>query len=197
MTGLLVKTASNVTRVYEDDKTGADKDVAVFQADLGSLAHNHYIIGQVALPIHTSLVPASSIVVVSPLTEDAIRPPIGYNQMWNDKKSGGKQDISFWQVVPPDGYVALGDVVNAGYAKPPDTFTAKYACIKRELLAPGILNDTPIWTDRGSGASLNGSLWQVENEVSSPCGLAGFFKAASGYSKPVAQVYVLPAKVKE
>ena len=90
--------------------------------------------------------------------------------------------------------MALGDVVYAGYDTPPDTFKAKYACIKLELLAPGKLNDDPIWTDRGSGASMDGSLWQVENEASSSGGLAGFFKAASGYSKPVSQTYVLPAK---
>ena len=188
-----VLTASRVTRIYQDNGTKAKDDVAIFQADLAQVPHSHYIIGQLAVPYHTSTVPPSSIVLVKS-EQPLIKPPVGYTLMWNDKNSGGSQDISFWQVVAPDGYVALGDVAFPGYDKPSDDFTKKYACIKRELLAPGRLSDEPIWNDRGSGARLDCSLWQVENTKLSE-GLAGFFKAHGNYTRPDTQVYVLPAAI--
>ena len=127
---------------------------------------------------------------------ELVKPPVGYNLMWNDEDSQRSQAVSFWQVVPPTGYVALGDVAYAGYNKPPNEFTNKYARIPEGLVALGKLNDGPIWTDKGSGAKLALSIWQVENgDQAGDWGLAGFFKAQSNYSKPANQVHVLPVKV--
>lgn len=189
-----VLTASRVTRIYQDNGTGAKADVAIFQADLAVVPDGYYIIGQVAVPCHTSTVPPSSIILVKS-EQPVIKSPVGYNLMWHDKGSGGSQDISFWQVLAPEGYVALGDVAFPGYDKPSDHFTKKYACIKRELLAPGRLSDHPIWVDRGSGARLDGSLWQVENAGFFGGGLAGFFKANGNYNRPDTQVYVFPVAI--
>ena len=128
--------------------------------------------------------------------EGLLKPPVGYNLMWNDKGSGGRQDVSFWQVIPPAGYVALGDVAYAGYNKPPSDFTNKYACIRQDLVALANLSDQPVWTDKGSGAAMDGSIWQVQSgDKASDCGLAGFFKAQSNHSKPAIEVHALLVKV--
>lgn len=62
-------------------------------------------------------------------------------------------------------------------------------------MLPGLLNDDPLWTDKGSGGKTDVSLWRVENGVHGPYGLAGFFKVQPNYNKPANQVFVLPVKV--
>ena len=194
---LNVFTPSEITRVYEVVGIGAVQGVAVFQANLAAVPEGCFIVGQVAVPLHTISVPVSSVFLVRPAMEGVIKPPVGYNLLWNDKGSGGSQDVTFWQVAPPAGYVALGDVAYPGYSKPPSEFTKKFACIRQDLVALGKLNDDPVWTDRGSGAEMDLSVWQVENGDKGVCGLAGFFKAQPNYSKPANEVFVLPVKVTE
>ena len=78
------------------------------------------------------------------------------NKLWNDKASGGDKDVSFWRVVPPPGYVAIGDVINLGY-NPPDDLKKMYACINADLVVQGKIGPG-IWDDRGSGADNDGSI---------------------------------------
>ena len=187
---LEVITASSVEMVYMDTGTGASTDISVFQAELSSIPEGYFMIGQVAVNVHTSTVPTSSVILVKPYSADAIRPPKEYEFVWNDKGTGGAQDGSFWRVQADDGYVALGDVACNGYDPPSPDFTAKYACIRADLLREGWLSSTPLWTDKNSGAKMDVSIWKVEGD-----GPAGFFKAQAGYVKPTEVVFVLPATV--
>ena len=193
---LEVFTAPRVQMVYTDFGSGADSDISVFQAELKSIPEGSYMIGQVAVPRHVSVVPsASPLVLVKPLVEkdesgDLIKPPVGYELVWNDRGSGGYYDVSFWRVKAPVGYVALGDVAWLGYDQPSSEFTAKYACIRQDLLSEGALDPITLWTDRGSGADMYVSIWKVKGD-----GIGGLFIAQSGYDKPTRQVFVLPAKV--
>ena len=188
-------TAPRVERVYTDKDTGADQNISVFQAEVKSIPGGAYMVGQVAAPTHTDVIPPSSVILVRPMVPrddfgDLIKPPIGYEMVWNDKKSGGAQNGSFWRPQAPLGYAALGDVACDGYDPPSTQFTAKYACIRGDLLSEGKLDTPALWTDRGSGAAMNVSIWNVKGE-----GLSGYFKAHSGYNNPSLPVYVLPAKV--
>ena len=190
-----VLTAPRVERVYMDHGTGARGSISVFQAELKSIPQGAYMIGQVAVPAHTSSIPTSSMLLVWPLVPrdgygNLIMPPTGYEMIWNDKRSGGKQDGSFWRVQAPHGYVALGDVACHGYDPPSSHFTAKYACIRGDLLSEGALDTVALWTDQGSGAAMNVSIWNVNGN-----GLGGFFKAHAGYNRPSSHAFVLPAKV--
>ena len=187
---LEVITAPSVERVYMDNGTGASTDISVFQAELSSIPEGYFMTGQVAVNVHTSTVPTSSVILVKPYSADAIRPPKEYEFVWNDKGTGGAQDGSFWRVKAHDGYVALGDVACNGYDRPSLEFTAKYACIRGDLLRVGWLSSTPLWTDKDSGAKMDVSIWKVDGD-----GLGGFFKAQSGYVEPTEEVFVLPAKV--
>ncbi|XP_068753000.1 uncharacterized protein [Montipora capricornis] len=188
---LKVVTAPSVNRVYMDNGTGANTDVSVFQADLKSIPEGAFMIGDVAINVHSSTIPTSSVLLVKPDgSGDVISPPTGYELVWKDSGSGGRQDGSFWRVQAPYGYVALGDVACNGYDPPPPSFTAKYACIRGDLVREGVLNNAPVWTDRGSGAKMDLSIWKVDGD-----GLCGFFKAQGGYDKPAYKVFVLPAVV--
>ncbi|CAB3979776.1 Hypothetical predicted protein, partial [Paramuricea clavata] len=184
-----IRTAPKREKVYADHGTGAKKGICVFQATLDEIPDGYYFIGQVAVGQTESVdVPKSSVILVKPLLANLIKPPLYYESKWNDKDSGGKIDCSFWRVVAPEGYVALGDVVTNNYSEPSSKFTAKFACIRKDLLVPGKF--TNLWDDRGSGAKLDGSAWQVDGP-----GLAGLFKVQSGYQEPAMPAFVLPAKL--
>ena len=188
-------TAPRVEKVYMDHGTGARMNISVFQAELKSIPQGAYMVGQVAVPAHTNVIPPSSVILVWPLVPrdgygNLIMPPTGYELIWNDRRSGGKQDGSFWRPQAPHGYVALGDVACDGHNQPSAHFTAKYACIRGDLLSQGALDTAVLWTDQGSGAAMNVSIWNVKGN-----GLSGFFKAHAGYNRPSLQAYVLPAKI--
>ena len=143
--------------------TSARANISVFQAELNSIPEGAFMIGQVAVNVHTSAVPTSSVILVKPLAKihglgDMISQPIGYELVWKDTGSNGAQNGSFWRVQAPYGYVALGDVACNGYDPPPPEFTAKYACIRGDLVRKGRLNSTPLWTDRCSGAEMDVSI---------------------------------------
>ena len=188
-------TAPQVEKVYMDNGTGARMDISVFQAEVQSIPQGAYMIGQVAVPAHTKAIPPSSVILVWPLvTRDGygnlIMPPTGYELIWNTKHTRGNQDGSFWRPQAPYGYVALGDVVCNGHDPPSTQFTAKYACIRDDLLSEGALDTAVLWTDEGSRAPVHVSIWTVKGN-----GLGGFFKAHAGYNRPSCHVFVLPAKV--
>ena len=185
-----------MVRVYADTGTGANWDLAVFQADLASIPSNHFMIGQVAVRSHAVSVPSSSVILVSQLSPAAdLASPTSFTKIWADHGSVGWQNVTFWRVNCPTDFVALGDVVIANYSPPSTAFRLKYACIRKSLLNRGVINSTPIWTDSGSGAITDGSVWEVQNAAggsSNAAGLAGFFKVQPNYNKPNYPVYVLP-----
>ncbi|EJL23000.1 hypothetical protein PMI01_04902 [Caulobacter sp. AP07] len=63
---------------------------------------------------------------------DCLRAPVGHEWILNDAGSGNARDISYWRLIPPQGYTALGAVFGV---EQPDY--NNYWCVKNEYLAPG------------------------------------------------------------
>lgn len=184
-------TATKVVKIWDDYGTSAKYSVSLWQAKEDVIPEGAYMVGQVAVPAQVGAVPPSSVILVKPLVEsDAygklVVRPRGYEFVWNDKGSGSKEDCSFWRVLPPSGYEALGDVACKGYNEPSKELTAKYACIRKDLLRGGVVDPSPVWSDVGSGAPLCLSIWNVIGN-----GIGGFYKAQEGYTKPSYDVFVL------
>lgn len=184
-------TAANVVKIWDNNGTRAKYGTSVWQAREDAIPEGAYMVGQVAVPAQVGAIPPSSVTLVKPLVEsDAygklIMRPRGYHFVWNDKGLGGIEGCSFWRVLPPPGYEALGDVACKGYYEPSKGFTAKYACIRKDLLRGGVVDPSPVWKDVGSGASLDFSIWNVIGN-----GIGGFYKAQEGYTKPSYDVFVL------
>ena len=176
MAQLEIFTTENGKRIYTDKKTGAHEDVSVFEPNIPD---GFYMVGHYGQQDHADFM-KGTVPLVKPLAGNAIATPIGFEQEWNDKGSDGKHHVSFWRVVAPPGYVALGDVINIGYDPPPDSLKEKYACIRDDLVIQGKIGDL-IWKDRGSKAKLHGSLWSVEPTIQ---GVTGYFKVQQGYDPP-------------
>ena len=174
---LKILTTREGRRIYTDGGTGSAKDLAVF---LPVIPSGYYMVGHFAQWDHSTFM-KGTVPLVKPLVDGAIKPPADFQQVWNDRKSGGRQDVSFWRVIPPPGYVAVGDVINIGYS-PPEDLIKTYACIKADLVVQGKIGPE-IWNDRGSGSAKDGSIWAIQ-PISQ--GVTGTFLVQSGYSQPPA-----------
>ena len=64
--------------------------------------------------------------VIKPIDSTAVAQPASFEAMWADHKTGGDQDVTFWRVIAPPGYVAVGDIVVLGYDYPPASITNTY-----------------------------------------------------------------------
>ncbi len=174
--------ASGAHRIYTDRGTGSDQDLAVFQPNLPS---GYYMMGHFRQRNHGGS-PDQAIQIIKPLVSGAVTAPSYSLQTWNDRGTGGDQDVSFWHVVCPDGYVALGDVISLGYHDPTDGIKSKYGCVRADL-TKNCCEGGLLWWDRGSGGDNDGSLWHTQCR---PFGTlnyrASYFQAQYGYGAPPA-----------
>jgi len=95
---------------------------------------------------------------------ECLRSPLGHEWILNDAGSGNPQDISYWRLIPPLGYTALGVVF--GVEQPDHN---NYWCVKNEYLAAA--GRIAAW-NRESGWRHNGNLSKpiVPRGVSPPDG---------------------------
>lgn len=143
----ILDTTSHFTQVWTDSGSGADKDGAFYKP---RVPEGFFSIGDYGQSNYST--PRRAVVVVKAVNEDPndplLKAPIDYALIWKDTGSGASKDGSFWQPVPPDGYVCIGSVVQHGYSKPqrPD-----YRCLRYDQVERGSTAGL-IWNDRGSGA---------------------------------------------
>lgn len=101
--------------IWNDRGSGANEDVAIWRPSPPS---GYYLLGDVAtssynMPTHGSL-------VVRGLQNDALARPVGFTEVWTDRGSGADNDVKIMKIVPPHGYVCLGDVAVGYYGGTPD-----------------------------------------------------------------------------
>ena len=176
---LEILTTWESTRLYIDRGTGSKKDLAVFSPVIPS---GYYMVGHFAQRDHSTMM-KGTVPLVKPLVDGAIKPLVDFQLIWHDKGTWGHKDVSFWRVIPPPGYVAIGNVINLGY-DPPRELKKTYACINADLVVQGKIGPE-IWNDKGSKAKSDVSIWAIQPITE---GVTGTFLVQSGYSQP-ADVY--------
>ena len=75
--------------------------------------------------------------------------PTHYNWLWNDWKTGGDYDITFWRPVAPAGYTCLGDVVIRSHSRSQPVLPVK--CVRDDLVQSASAHY--YWNDNGSGGA--------------------------------------------
>jgi len=96
-------------------------------------------------------------------TPELLVSPGDWSLIWTDKGSGAKKDGSMWNAVPPSKeYKCLGSVMQKGYKKPVLT---NYRCVHSGLTKK-IQNKSIVWTDRGSGADRDVTVFKLPNSNS-------------------------------
>jgi Vacuolar protein sorting-associated protein 62 len=164
---LLLGSTNNYTWMYTDSGTRSYRNLSVWRPKptaAGYFILGDYAQGDYGAPYGRSLIVQS----VNDPNETLLQPPGDYRQVWNDRGSGGHYEGSFWYPVPPDNYVSLGFVVQAGYHKP---LVPSYRCLHQGLLARASVGPS-IWSDAGSAAYEDITLFQV-------AGVEGIFVADS------------------
>ena len=93
-------------------------------------------------------------------TPELLVPPGDWSLIWTDKGSGADTDGSMWNGVPPSKkYRCLGSVMQKGYKKP---VLSNYRCVHSGLTKK-IQNKSIIWTDKGSGADKDVTVFNLPN----------------------------------
>ena len=135
--------------VYDDSGSGAFTDASIWRP----VAPAGYVrLGDVVVVGHAPPGFATLVVRDDP---EALRPPVGFEQIWNDTASFGKFDVAVWNPIPPLGYTCLGSVAMPDHAEPPATDLVR--CVHSSYLRPGARVLT--WTDTGSLALQDAGLW--------------------------------------
>lgn len=144
----LVATAE-YTWVWDDTGSGASTDGSVWRP---VVPPGHVAFGDVIVVGHDAPTAPALLAVDDP---DALRPPVGYEQVWNDTLSLGLHDVALWNPIPPLGYTCLGSVAVPDHDTPPAPDLVR--CIHSQYLVPG--DRTLTWTDEGSLALQDAGLW--------------------------------------
>jgi hypothetical protein len=178
---LSVKPVLNELWVYDDRGSGADRDVSVWRPNVAKYP-GYYSLGDVAVPFYGPH-NMQALLVSTGSGSNVLAPPVDYTLVWNDKGSGGDSDGSFWKPIAPAGYTCLGTVTVRGYTKPS---TDLIRCVKSEYVLPA--NATFIWSDRGSGADMDVTLYRADPRDDR--GLwAHTFLAKPNYAAPILSEY--------
>ena len=154
---LQLNTTANYNWIYNDDGTLADRDVTIWRPQPSDASY--FIIGDYAQGNYSPAVGAS--LIVRPINDDPANPlikaPVDFSLVWNNHGAWGGYWGSIWYPVPPDGYITIGFVASSDYDKPKLT---NFACLRRDLCE---LTDggEGIWSDEGSGANMNVTLFSI------------------------------------
>lgn len=94
------------------------------------------------------------------LLEKAIR----FDPVWSDAGSGGRVDGHFFVPICPEGYSALGGLATSlkSVRADDDNETGNFRCISDLVLESASWSPKAVWTDSGSGADKDGSLWRAD-----------------------------------
>jgi hypothetical protein len=200
----LVATFAPVSWYCDDIHSGAKADASFGFPTTG----DWFYLGQVAVAQHQGFTSFSSMVVreVGPVVnKPKIKAPDFMVRKWEKTGYGGMCVVSYG-CNDPD-YVALGDLYVRDYASnvKPSNFP-QLVCVRRDQLMAATYQPPTVWTDQGSGAQDNVSLWSVRDSNlvwygdSQPSGF--LFKAISSYPdsrtaafKLLAPLTLDPAKV--
>lgn len=98
---------------------------------------------------------------------------------WNDRRSGGRYNGSFYRVNPTNGYYSLGYYGQGNYSSPNGSVLTVAQTTSGLLRYP--VDYELIWKDSGSGARMDGAFWRPIPPVGY---VALGVVVTNGYSKP-------------
>jgi Skp family chaperone for outer membrane proteins len=159
---LNTKQVCTQTPVWDDSGSGADLDGYFFNP---TVANNEYMIGGHASQKQRSKYHCVTVVSLPANTPKGAPPlllsPIEWKQIWKDSGSGATKDGSFWQAISPDNnYKCIGSVSQLGHNQKPNL--SSYRCVHKSL-AEKITSNNIIWSDKGTGADKQVTIFGLPN----------------------------------
>ena len=152
--------------IYDDAGTGGDNNIVIWRSH--DLPAGWYPLGDtVGLATSGSKAsyygrkPGSSIVAFDD-GSGTLAKPLSYEWRWNDWKTGGDHDVTFWSPVAPQGYTCLGDIAIASQSRSQPS-TDMIRCVRNELLSDG--TSLWEWSDSGSGGAYDATIYLTTTKV--------------------------------
>ncbi len=147
---------------WNDGGSGADLDGHFF---IPSVSPTQFMIGGYAS--RKTKGPDSCVITVSERPNNlkqtlrALVAPADWIMIWKDKGSGAHEDGSMWVAIPPDrNYKCIGSIPQLGYNRKPNL--PNYRCVHSSLTELVVTNSL-IWSDKGSGADKQVSMFRLPN----------------------------------
>ena len=148
---------------WSDEGSGADKDGYFF---IPSIKSNSFMIGGYGTQNRKK---SNCVLTVSEPqnnpenTPALLMVPVDWKLIWTDKGSGALGDGSMWKAIPPDSnYKCIGSIPQSGYEKP---VLSGYRCVHASLTEK-IVTDSVIWSDRGSNADKQVTMFRLPHTKS-------------------------------
>ena len=118
--------------------------------------------------------------------EELIVPITNWSLVWSDAGSGHNTNYMLWRGVPPSGYIAMGSAFvrtakSNGWAPPSIDQTRGIVALKSSLIVL-VKAGRRIWTDAGSGARQDGSVWEISTTGYPLAINTGTFASADGHN---------------
>ena len=112
-----------------------------------------------------------------------------YQLSYVDKGSGGKIDGSFYLPNIPGGYAMIGAYAQGNYHDPSDCILAVKPANPESISLLQVPQEWKrLWTDKGSGASMDGSIWHASPASNNYVCLGSI--ARQGHKNPALENYV-------
>lgn len=170
---LIVSTTSQYQSLWSADATSAFATVNIYRPTAPT---DFFFIGDYAQGDDSP--PEGVAQVVKAVNDDPQNPllkaPDSYRQLW---ANGGNIPGSIWYPVPPDGYISLGCICDAG--NPTQPTVPSYRCLRRDLVDSSQAG-TSIWNSDGTGTVLQIAFWQNSGLVNSFVAQGNFKDSFSG-----------------
>lgn len=160
--------SSSYNRIWNDQGSGGSYDVQFWRYHNPGTGFRP--LGHVVMPHYNDINSKRGTIVVANNPdnkgEPAFKSPTGYNKIWIDQGSGATQDGGLWEPIPPSGYKAIGHLCWESWSTPP--LDAVW-CVRNDLAGDGHYGER-IWYDKGTGATVDCSVWEVKPAKTSTYG---------------------------
>eukprot|EP01083_Nonionella_stella_P200588 734450_1 len=151
--GIQVRATTDYEWKWDDRGSGADKDGSFWKPITSS---GESFISYVNTVGNTAPIGEVSYVITS-APEGVLKEPVGAEWIWSDAGSGGDIDISWYVLIPPDGYTCFGDYIVTKWVTPWEG----YKCIRNDYVNTVTATIDGVWDDRGSGADKDGKAYRI------------------------------------
>lgn len=161
-------TSFNSTPVT-DQGSGATASVAFWQPN--SLAPNQYYLGMCGQSIHNynNLTPSAVSTYVYALKNDdptnsMLARPTGFQQLWTCVDNDRSSNLGIYTLIAPPGYVGIGCIAVPDFNTPPAVNNyPQLMCVRGDLVDFCYTSNQSQWSDQGSGAPLDVTVWASPN----------------------------------
>lgn len=157
-----IKFTKDFFKLFDNQSLKSDKDLTIYKP---VATGDYYFLGHYAQANYSAA--NGQALIVRDLSGGALAPPTGYEEVWRDKNSNSKNDnYACWRPIPPTGYVSLGWIMtknpkDQGYPTPSGTFVDRLRCVREDLVTEARIEGSSIWSDAGSDADDDLSLWNI------------------------------------